>query len=410
MVFEGAREKQLEMNDRVFDQIEYELRIIDELGFTEYFLIYEKIIQVCNREGYLRSYGRGSACSSLVNFCLDITKINPLEEGLIFERFINPTLTKSVDIDIDIPVGSQRRVIQRLKKELPGYYINQLAYIPERYVEWYKKLLVNEKEYLVHPCAVIISKEKLKLPEWKEKQMNYYVIDDYKRDIEIINPIRFDVLELDYLNRLNEITKLVGAENHPYKIDLNDKKTFDFFINGDLTGIFQFGSVGCRKILKEFEPRSINDLAIINAMYRPGLIDFIPELLNRKKYGFENEFSKDERVLEVLNPTYGILIYQETFMHLVHAIAGFTYTEADYYRKILCRNKDEIKINDFRNRLLRGCRTYSKLNETQINKLESLILKMMPYSFNKSHSLSYSILGYWGAYYKAHTAGIEEYL
>ena len=160
-VFVGAISKGLEMTDLVLDQLNYELSVIENLEIVEYFIIYSRIIEICNDEGLLRSYGRGSACSSLVNYCLDITKINPLEEGLIFERFLNPAISTMADIDIDVPLGSQKLIVEKLRSELSEYFIKFIAYHPSNQSNTYKHLLINDTEYKKHPCAVIISSDDL---------------------------------------------------------------------------------------------------------------------------------------------------------------------------------------------------------------------------------------------------------
>ena len=118
LVYKGAGLKHLEINDMVLDRLNHELTIIEKLNLIDYFLIYSKIVGICNARNLLRSYGRSSSCGSLVNYCLDISKINPLMEGLIFERFLNPDISTFADIDIDIPVGHQETIIEQLRREL----------------------------------------------------------------------------------------------------------------------------------------------------------------------------------------------------------------------------------------------------------------------------------------------------
>jgi DNA polymerase-3 subunit alpha len=399
LVYNGAKLKRLEMNDVVLDRLNLELSIIERLNLIDYFLIYSKIIQICNIQNILRSYGRGSACGSLVNYCLDITKINPLKEGLIFERFLNPDLSKYADIDIDIPFGYQKLIIEKLKIELPDHFIYNLAFLPTSGSETYETVIINEISYKKHPCGIIISPDKMPLPIGEYNRTEYYYTDNH-RIIRTIDNFKFDILELDYLNKLELIVKLIGDEYHPYKLQITDKKVFNFLKNGDLINIFQFNTNSMRKILHDFEPNSINDLAIINAVFRPYLLENIPLLIRNKQNGYVDTYKSDSRVGEILRETYGILVYQETFMYLLKTIAGFSYAEADKYRRILTKSNDKEKISEFGTKFKSGCRLHSSLNVKEICQLEAMISEKIPTAFNKSHSLCYSTIAYWGAYYK----------
>ena len=389
LVYKGAMLKQLEINDIVLDRLNYELSIIEALNLIDYFLVYSKIIEICDSHNILRSYGRGSACGSLVNYCLDITKINPLLEGLIFERFLNPELAASVDIDIDISCGHQKMILEELKSELPNLFIYNLAIIPTSGGEKYETVIINDVSYKKHPCAIIISPDKMPLPIGIYNGMEYYYTND-SRNTKFLENYKFDVLELDYLNKLESIVKLIGDEYHPYKLPLTDKKVFDFFKNGDLSNIFQFSVDSMHEILHDFEPNSIHDLTIINAVFRPYALNNIPSLIKNKRHGYIDPYKSDNRVGKILADTYGILVYQETFMYLLNAIAGFSYAEADRHRRILHKKNDTAKISEFSSKFKSGCRKNSSLNSDEIDQLEIMILEKAPIAFNKSHSLCYT--------------------
>lgn len=224
LVFDGIRTKQLEIDDIFLDRLSYELSVIEDLNLIEYFLIYSKIIEICNKHGLLRSYGRGSACGSLVNYCLDITKINPLKEGLIFERFVNPAISILADIDIDVPEGSQKLITDQLKIELPEYFVNNLAYIPDNHSNTYKKIVINSVEYRIHPCAILISSNRISLPIADFENETYYVANDFANQRDILDPVKFDLLELENLRKLDLISKQIGPKFHPYNLPLNDKE------------------------------------------------------------------------------------------------------------------------------------------------------------------------------------------
>ncbi len=227
LVYNGAQSKQLQISDVVLDRLNYELSTIEKLNLVEYFLIYSKIIEICNSHNILRSYGRGSACGSLVNYCLDITKINPLLEGLIFERFLNSDISEFADIDIDIPFGYQKMIIKKLKTVLPEYFIHNVAILPSSNSLAYEQIIIDGNPYKKHPCGIIISSTKMPLQETEYNSTAFYFTDHYSDDLKILNPSKFDILELDYLNKLDLLVNLIGDEYHPYKIPLTDKKVFD---------------------------------------------------------------------------------------------------------------------------------------------------------------------------------------
>ena len=403
LVFDGARSKNLEINDLTLDRLSLELSAIEKLNQIEYFLIYAKIIEICNAEGLLRSYGRGSASGSLVNYCLDITKINPLKYGLIFERFLNPLAAKFVDIDIDIPSGYQEWVVKKLKAELPTYFIYFLATLPSDINEKNIDLGINNRTYKKHACGVIITSDKRPDAELIATYENteYYHSQDVKNDL-LIEYSKFDILELDYLNKLDLIAKKIGPQYHPYNLPLDDKLVFEFFKKGDLSNIFQFKATSLKKIFAEFMPDSIEDLCIIHAMFRPGSFNNIPHLIHNKQNGCRNWFPSDLRVQNILSETYGLLVYQETFIILLNEISGFTYSEAELFRRKLTWTKDHEEIAQLKTRFVIGCKENSSLKVEEIEQLAQLILGQIMLVFNKSHSLCYSIIAYWGAYYKTH--------
>lgn len=404
LVFDGIKKKELEIDDVFLDRLSYELSVIEYLNLAEYFHIYTKIIDICNSQGILRSYGRGSACGSLVNYCLDITKINPLKEGLIFERFLNPSIARFADIDIDIAKSSQKRIIEKLGEELPEYFVRKLAYLPPKTLTNYEKIFIGNTEFSLHPCAVLISLHGINLPVHDWGNESYYVSKDFSVDSQLLDPFKFDILELETLRKLDLIAKQIGPEHHPYTLPLNDLEVFDFFKNGDLTNIFQFSSPKMEIIMSKFRPDSTQDLAMLNAMYRPGPMDNVPNLIHNKSHGFEDFYPGDGRVNKLLQETYGLLVYQETFFRLLNEIAGFSYIEADLLRRRYFRKFTKDTIFQFKRKFTDGCKENSSLVGEEIEQLAQMIVSNLAYAFPKSHSLSYSIIAYWSAYYKTHFA------
>jgi DNA polymerase-3 subunit alpha len=201
---------------------------------------------------------------------------------------------------------------------------------------------------------------------------------------------------------LDLIWKQIGFDYHPYNIPLTDRMTFDFFKNGDMTNVFQFNTPLMKSILSRFMPNSMSDLSLLNAMYRPGPMENIPSLIHNKQIGYENSYTSDLRVQNILHESYGMLVYQETLMHLLNEIAGISYINADIYRRQLIFSRKEAEIFQFKREFEKGCKTYSNLNSEDIENLSKLILEHPRFLFQKSHTLCYSTIAYWCAFYKMH--------
>lgn len=399
LIYAGAIEKDLVMSDHVLDRINYELNIIENRGFTDNYVVYTRIIEICNELNLFRSYGRGSALNSAVNYCLDITKLNPISANLISERFFHPTLNYLPDIDIDIPAGYQQKIMDRLVQKHPAYHAYFIAYSPEE-KENILDIIFKDVRYKKHPCGILIRESEILDSVFKYDGGQYYFTKDVLNDPICKN--KFDLLELPYLNRLQLIVNMIGEEFHPYNLPLTDEKVFMLFASGELDNIFQFDTPAMKRILAEFQPESMSDLAIINALFRPGLIEYIPDMIHAK-FNYDNTFCKgDWRVADILKETYGILIYQETLLHLAHEIAGLLYEEAELMRINAIRDKSNMELKKFGDVFAKGCRNNSSLSANEIESLTQVVSSMIRATFQKAHSFSYSVLAYWGGYYKTY--------
>lgn len=399
LVYNGLIKKNIVPTDSFEGRIQYELSVIEKLGFIDYFILFSRIIEACNELNILRSYGRGSAANSLVNYCLDITKINPIDENLVFERFLNPKQILQPDIDIDIPKGYQNQVIEKLKQNFPEYKSYAIAFSPQKNTD-YVEVIHKRTKYKKHPCGFIITSKKLTQNTFSYKGQAYYLAVDIANDKYFENKI--DILELEYLNRLQLIINEIGQAYHPYSLPLDDKKVFDFIASGDLNDVFQFNATSLKRIFSQFKPNSIQDLSIINAMFRPGILDYIPTIIDNKFSAHINFCKSDPRVTEILKETYGLMIYQETFLHLAKEIAGISFEEADIWRRKIMRDKSKNEVILFTSVFAKGCKDNSSLNKDDILSLTNMVAEMVGITFQKSHALSYSIMGYWGAYYKTY--------
>ena len=402
-VFLGAKQKFDTINDNILDRLNHELSIIDELNLSYYFLNYKAIVDICNEQGWLRTPGRGNATASLVNYCLDITKLNPIEHGLYFDRFINSSHFAGIGIDIDIPTGTRRLLIDLLAAKLTQYEIRQFVIPPSKFDEEKGRYSHNGKEFVRHPWGILITDFNHFDFETLEIENNrFFILNEYPKGLRQISPFKYDVIENDYLAVLQQISSRLNNSDQLYNIPTNDKATFNLLTAGKTENIFLFSDDELKPFLKAFHPSTILEMAIINAVYRPGLVDKIPKVIHNKKFGYDQSFSSDARVGQLLSETYGLLIFQETFIDIVIYIAGFKATEAEYYLRVLCGKRNLVEINNFKQLFLAGCESTSVLIPEEAEQLADLLLTDGPYTFQKSHAISYSTIGYWGAYYKTH--------
>ena len=408
LVYAGAKAKQVAFSQAVVERLAVELGAIEKAGCADYLLVYKGIIDICNRHGLLRSPGRGSACGSLVNYCLDITKINPLEENLIFERFLNTAVTKQLDIDIDIPMGKRELVLDELKKAYPDYHIHLVAFEPpEAGLE--TSITLNGVNYREHSCAIIISKASYpSIPQAEIGGNTYYLIHEYPKGMKKLEAHKFDVLELDYLNRLEQIAAQLDPKFHPYVLDKNDPETLAFFAKDDLEHIFQFSSKSIGQLLADFKPQRFQDLIIMNALFRPGAIPNISRVIRNKNQGYPEFYPSEPKMALILEETYGLILYQETFMHIAVQVAGFSYTEADSYRRVLARTDEYSLVEDFKVEFGEACKKNSCLSPVEIEHLTENCVQSMAHAFTKSHAASYATVAFWCAYYKTHFRDVFE--
>lgn len=398
-VQQGVILKNLEGNEAVSGRVENELSIIQATGFSEYFLLMARIAEVCNELSLIRSFGRGTAPNSIVNYCLDITNINPIEYKLPFERFMVPNQQNQPDIDLDIPEGSQKKILDRLREKYPEYEVYSLAFEPS-YEKELPNISFNDKPLRRHSCGFAITKEVLPSFRIEEDDCEYYLVDNPETDPYFQNKI--DLVGQAYLNKLQIISDSLSKDHHPYQIPLHDARVFELFTKGDKSGIFCFDFSQVEKVLAHFQPNSILDLAIIHALFRPKAWKYKSALI-RLKTKLEKAFRyQNQRINEILSETYGLLIFQETFLHLANELAGISYVEAETWRKNILRDKSGQQMQEFLTVFSNHCRDKSALSEKDTTALTKLISDMLPIAFPKAHALSYASIAYWGAYYKTH--------
>ncbi len=447
--------------ERYFNRLEFELEVIQKMGFPGYFLVVWDFIQYSKNNGIPVGPGRGSAAGSVVSYSLEITDIDPLEYDLIFERFLNPGRISMPDIDIDFCQRNRDRVIKYVRNlygdesvcqiatfnilkaksavrdvgrvlDMPFSDVDRIAkLIPDdlkmtvakalKETPELKTLFDNDEDVHmlletadrleglarhcgIHAAGVVIASEPLVdlLPLLKTKDGDICTQFD-KDEVEELGLLKMDFLGLRTLtvidDALESIKRVEGIDLDIANLPLDDESVYRLFSDGDTDGIFQFESSGMKEALRKVEPRVFLDLAALNALYRPGPMQFIDDFAARRhgRKGFSYIFPELE---EILGETYGIIIYQEQVMQIAVTIAGFSLAKADTLRKAMGKKKKDIIDREGVN-FVEGA-AKNKFPKEKAKRLWEQIVPFAEYGFNKSHSVAYAQVAYSTAYLKAH--------
>lgn len=435
------------------ERMEYELSVIKNMNFIGYFLIVWDFINWAKSHGVKVGAGRGSCSGSLVNFCLEISSLDPLKYNLIFERFLNPERVDFPDIDTDF---NDRDAVIRYKQEKYGYdkvaqvinysYITNvvairdagkilkipfsivqqiskkfnydtweecMAHNPdimEEYPEYYdlfdiaSHLSNRVRQASIHAGGVIVSKTSLSDYMGTIRGGNgEIVIQLDKRHCEPLGLIKFDLLGVASLNVIQDCQELANISD--WELDPNnpdflyDKAIFDLIATGRTNAVFQIESAGMKDLVKRIKPKSIEELSDILALYRPDAMPMLEDYVDRITGVKPVEYWCDE-VKHILEPTYGCLIYQEETMQIVKELGNRTYGGADRMRKCLAKKIPE-KVKEETD-LLRKEMKLNGYSDKVIETICEFLDKMGGYSFNHSHSICYAVLTMQTAYLKAH--------
>ena len=445
----------------VVERLDFELKTIQHMGFPGYFLIVQDFINEGKKLGVSIGPGRGSAAGSAVAYAIGITNVDPIKYNLLFERFLNPDRISMPDIDIDFDDEGRERVIDYVIDKYGKNQVAQIItygtmaakssikdvgrvlkvplsdtdkmskLVPERpkitlekaYEEveelrnmrdnpMYKQTLQLAGELEgsirnrgIHASAVIIAPDDIVnyVPVCTAKDAELLVTQFDGSIIESAGMLKMDFLGLKTLTILRDALKLI-EKNHDIKIDLDtipldDKKTFELYKSGDTIGTFQFESAGMQKYLRDLQPDKFDDLIAMNALYRPGPMEYIPNFAARKNGREKVQYDLPE-MEEYLKETYGITVYQEQVMLLSQKLAGFTKGKADELRKAMGK-KDRAKLDSLKPMFIDGCKA-KNLDEKICEKIWADWEKFASYAFNKSHSTCYAFVAFQTAYLKAH--------
>lgn len=457
----GLSFRNLPYNKDYLSRLDYELKIIEQTNFAGYFLIVQDIVNFAKGNNLAVGPGRGSVSGSLVAYLLNITEIDPLKYGLLFERFLTPDRIEFPDIDIDFSDVKRNIVFDYLKKKYGqdkvaqiitfgkmasraavrdagralGYsfsFVDKLArFIPANVsldeavnLADVKKIIKENEAYLkiieaakklegvvrhasVHACGTVITPGPvidyvpLQFAPGHEKviitQYDMYAIND-------LGLLKMDFLGLRTLSIVEDAKNLI-KQRHGDQANLNigqdfsDQRTFDLLRAGKTIGLFQLEGRGMTEYLKAIKPSVLEDIINLVALYRPGPMELIPSFI-RRKFGKEKIEYLHPKLEKILKNTYGIMVYQEQLMQLAQELANYTPTEADVLRKAV--GKKIKSLLDSQLQQLRERMIANKINKNVADKIVSLIEPFARYGFNRSHAVAYAMLGYETAFLKAH--------
>lgn len=448
------------LTDTIKERLNYEMSIIKQMGYSGYFLVVMDFIKYAKTMGIPVGPGRGSAAGSIVSYVLEITNVDPLQYDLLFERFLNPERVSMPDIDIDFCYEQREKVIEYVREKygrenvcqiitfgsmksrgvirdvgrvlkIPYGEVDQIAkQIPqfstleeahtkslefrelvdqnETNEKLFKNALILEGLYRhasTHAAGVVIAPGELTnyVPLFKPSDSDDITTQFDMKSLENVGLLKMDFLGLRTLTVIDHALKAIESRTHR-KIDIDtipydDAETYQIFSNGETVGVFQFESTGMREYLKKLQPESIGDLTAMNALYRPGPMEWIDDFIDRKNGRTTVEYMHP-MMASVLEETHGIIVYQEQVMQIASKLAGFSLGGADILRRAMGK-KDEKLMTQQRAVFIEGA-SKNGIDKNKANDIFDLIDKFAGYGFNKSHAACYSIVAYQTAYLKAH--------
>jgi DNA polymerase-3 subunit alpha len=452
----GLQKRYGRVTSELQDRLKFELKTIKEMGFADYFLIVWDFIAFAKRNGIGVGPGRGSAAGSLAAYCLEITDVDPMQYGLLFERFLNPGRKSMPDMDLDFSVRGRDQVINyvadkygrdrvaqiitfgtmmaraavrdagrvldipygtvdriaKLIPEGPKVYLDDClkpgAELKKSYdedevtrqiVDLAKPLEGLVRQDSIHAAGVVIGDRPLTdYVPLQQKGPDQEVVTQFAMgDVEALGLLKIDFLGLRNLDVIDKAEELTGVDIA--QIPLDDSKTYQMLARGESVGVFQFEGSGMREALRQVRPTQFEDLIALVALYRPGPMGYIP-VYGKRKAGQEQVTFLDERLKPITGPTYGICIYQETYMEIAKELAGFSPAEADDLRKAIGK-KIHTLMASLKDKFLEGCAT-NGVTPAVANQLWKDMEQAQDYSFNKSHAACYALIAYRTAYLKAH--------
>ena len=441
---------------------QHELAVIAKMGYADYFLIVWDVIKQAHQRKIMTGPGRGSAAGSLVSYALGITQIDPVEYGLLFERFLNPERVDMPDIDLDIPDDRRDELVQYMQHKYGDNHMAQIitfgtfaakqairdvgrvfglsqlelnrwskaipsvlgidlktAYqqspaLQNLYRQSARNQLIFKtalkienlpRHFSTHAAGIVLSASDLEETVALQKggSDGALLTQQTKENVEALGLLKIDFLGLRNLTILNAAVQLIRHyfdSNFELKnISLQDEATLQLFQRGDTAGVFQFESAGIRSVLRRLKPTSFQDIVATNALYRPGPMQNINHFIARKHHQEPISYP-DDSLEPILRSTYGVLVYQEQVMQVVAQMAGFSLAEADLLRRAIAKKNDTL-LEQKRDEFVTKAVARGHQRQKAL-KVYDYIERFANYGFNKSHAVAYSKLAFSLAYIKVH--------
>ena len=448
----------LHPKDEYTSRIEYELSVIDKMGFNAYFLIVSDFVTYAKRSGIPVGPGRGSGAGSLVALCVGITDVDPIAFDLLFERFLNPERVSMPDFDIDFCYTRREEVIEYVKRKYGEDKVAQIVTfgtlaaraavrdvgralgMPYNKVDTVAKLIPQELNITIdqglrtkelrelydsdpevkrlidvsrrlegmprhastHAAGVVITEK----PTYEYVPLSYSgtgVVTQFDMNTDAnLGLVKFDFLGLRYLTVIHDAETAIRERVPDFdisRVPFDDKKTFKLLCDGKTDGVFQLESGGMKQVLQRLAPGNLEDIIACIALYRPGPMDSIDKFIARK-HGKESFEYKIPELAEILDVTYGCIVYQEQVMQICRRLAGYSYARADLVRRAMSKKKADAMAAE-QEGFLKGCLKHG-VSEDNANEIFDEMVGFAKYAFNKSHATAYAVLSYRTAYLKAH--------
>ncbi|MCQ2743118.1 MAG: DNA polymerase III subunit alpha [Bacilli bacterium] len=458
MAYEGLEKKNPGFNEKYKNRLDYELNIIEKMGYSDYFLLVSDYVSWALEHNISVGPGRGSGAASLVSYSLGIIVSDPLKYDLVFERFLNPERKSMPDIDVDFADIKRDQVIEYLIQKygkdkvahimtmqtigakqslrdvgrvyqyegrvidlIAKTIVNPFLSLRQNYKTnpQFKQLVDSDPFYLeivslaakieglprqsgLHAAGIVINDTPLEqsIPVIEQEGLGYVV--SYEAPyLEEQGFLKMDVLGLRNLSTVDECLRLIklnhGVEMKPRQIPWEDKEAIELIASGKTMGLFQLESSGIRRTIETVKPTSFEDVVAILALYRPGPMANIPTFAARKK-GVEKITYLDPALEDILSPTYGVIVYQEQVMKIVSVMAGFSMGEADLFRRAISK-KDAAKLAALKDKFIAGCLKNGHSKKVS-EEVYALIYRFADYGFNQAHALAYAVLTCQMAYLK----------
>jgi len=459
--FEGLKRRFKEINKELENRLDYELSVIKKMGFEPYFLIVWDFVNYAKGQGIMVGPGRGSAAGSLVAYCLNITNINPMTYGLLFERFLNPDRISMPDFDIDFCYERRNEVIEYVTKKYGKDKVAQIITfgtmaaraavrdvgralgIPYARVDTIAKMIPWEPNITIekalkmerrlfeemendeeikdliqnaialeglsrhastHAAGIVLSEKPLTEYVSLQKTAEGEICTQYAMaELEELGLLKMDFLGLRTLTVISNALKIIKATQGK-DIDINniptdDKGVYKMLSRGQSIGVFQLESEGMRDLVKRLRPENIDDITALLALYRPGPLGsgMIEDFINGKRGEIAIKYPHPN-LESILKETYGVIVYQEQVMKVASELAGFSLGQADILRKAMGKKQKKV-MEKQRELFVKGAQK-NKIKKNVAAEVFDLIAFFAGYGFNKSHSVSYAFISYQTAYLK----------